>query len=136
LSLVTLGLIFFIFTIQKYQGSSESKSHEIHLTKTSSVYIKDSLADVDDDDDISDATENETAPSKLENEGFLDQISNVQQKRQSTSGKSINETSTSNQTNNLLLEGLPTQQELPLKVIEDGYLKESGYVRDVKETEV
>ena len=60
----------------------------------------------------------------------------MQQKRQSTSGKSINETSTSNQTNNLLLEGLPTQQELPLKVIEDGYLKESGYVRDVKETEV
>ena len=70
LSLVTLGLIFFIFTIQKYQGSSESKSHEIHLTKTSSVYIKDSLADVDDDDDISDATENDTTPSKSENEGF------------------------------------------------------------------
>jgi len=133
LSLVTLGLIFFIFTIQKYQGSSESKSHEIHLTKTSSVYIKDSLIDVDDDDD---ATENETTPSKAENEGFLDQISNVQQKRQSTSGKSINETSTSNQTNNLLLEGLPTQQELSLKVIEDGYVEESGYVRDVKETEV
>ena len=133
LSLVTLGLIFFIFTIQKYQGSSESKSHEIRLTKTSSVYIKDSLIDVDDDDD---ATENETTPSKAENEGFLDQISNVQQKRQSTSGKSINETSTSNQTNNLLLEGLPTQQELSLKVIEDGYVEESGYVRDVKETEV
>ncbi|XP_065906524.1 uncharacterized protein [Dysidea avara] len=102
---------------RKYKESSQDNFHEIVSAESSPgpyIHVKDSLGNPahDYDDNQCDTAENGSTPqivgtaSISENEGFVKQISNPQQKFQvtSTSGEYFDETSTFDQTHNFLSE--------------------------------